>query len=369
MKNFLQNFYLWLLVGNLPFTDHHAYRKICLVNALLLITSITLLSFSFLNVFIFDNSVIGFIDLIAGCLALYAFIDLRISQNIEKSINIGTVTLFIFFLSLAYTHQNKDFILIWTIFFPIYVMTLKGHKKGLFITLFFYTLLFIIAYLGIGTWQDGVWSFQSFIRFTIASMVLTYILYVKESALNHLIEKEKSALHELKRLSITDSLTGLFNRRYINSKLEEEIVQARLHKAPLSLAILDIDNFKQINDQFGHNHGDYVLQEVSDLLRSQLPKEEYLARWGGEEFLIIFPNLTASVAAKLCDDLRQKIIHHECDTPIDITVSFGVAEYQPGCEHNTFIARADSALYLAKDAGRNRVIQHQNSSQERLFAD
>ncbi len=362
MQTILQKTYLWLFVGNIAFKDHNEYRKLCVVNMLLLITSITLLSFSLLNALSFNNTLVASIDFLAGFLALYAYIDLKFSQNIDKSINIGVVTLFIFFLGLSYIHQNKDFILIWTIFFPIFVMTLKGHKQGVLITLVFYSILFFITYQGIGIWQDGAWSFESFIRFTVASLVLTYILYVKESALNLLIQKEHSALNELKRLSITDSLTGLFNRRYINKKLEFEISQAKQNKTPLSLAILDIDNFKKINDQYGHNHGDYVLQEVSDLLRLHLPQEEFLARWGGEEFLIIFPNQSIEAAMQLCDDIREKIIHHECDTPIDITVSFGVAEYQLGCEHNSFIARADSALYQSKKSGRNQVSQYTEGS-------
>lgn len=358
MQTILQKSYLCLFVGNIDFKDHNAYRKLCLVNILLLITSITLFSFALLNALSFNNTLVATIDFLAGSLALYAYIDLRFSQNIDKSINIGVATLFIFFLGLSYTQQNKDFILIWTIFFPIFVMTLKGPKEGALITLAFYSILFFIAYQGIGIWQDGAWNFQSFVRFTVASLILTYILYVKESALNLLIQKERSALNELKRLSITDSLTGLFNRRYINKKLEFEIGQAKQHKTPLSLAILDIDNFKKINDQYGHNHGDYVLQEVSDLLRLHLPQEEFLARWGGEEFLIIFPNQSLESAVQLCNEIRERIIHHGCDTPIDITVSFGVAEYQPGYEHNSFIARADSALYQAKKSGRNQVFQY-----------
>ena len=368
MQTILQKAYLWLLVGNISFKDHNAYRKLCLVNILLLITGITLLSFALLNALSFKNTLVASIDFLAGSLALYAYIDLRFSQNIDKSINIGVTTLFIFFLGLSYTQQNKDFILIWTIFFPIFVMTLKGHKEGVLITLVFYSILFFIAYQGIGIWQDGAWSFQSVIRFTVASLILTYIIYVKESALNQLIHKERSALNELKRLSITDSLTGLFNRRYINKKLEFEISQAIQHKTPLSLAILDIDNFKKINDQYGHNHGDYVLQEVSDLLRLHLP-EEFLARWGGEEFLIIFPNQSLESAVQLCNEIREKIIHHRCEPPIDITVSFGVAEYQLGYEHNSFIARADSALYQAKKSGRNQVFQYTNvtHAQTQLF--
>ncbi|WP_019556160.1 GGDEF domain-containing protein [Thiomicrorhabdus arctica] len=369
MQTILQKTYLWLFVGNIAFEDHNAYRKLLLVNVLLLITSVTLLSFALLSALSFDNALIASIDFLAGFLALYAYLDLRFSQNIDKSINIGVATLFIFFLGLAYTQHNNDFILIWTIFFPIFVMTLKGHKEGIIITLVFYSILFFVVYQGIGSWQNGAWNFQSFIRFAIASLILTYIIYVKESALNQLIQKEHSALNELKRLSITDSLTGLFNRRYINKKLELEINLAIQNTTPLSLAILDIDNFKEINDQYGHNHGDYVLQEVSDLLRLHLPQEELLARWGGEEFLIIFPNQSIETAMQLCNEIREKIIHHRCDTPINITASFGVAEYKIGNEHNAFIARADNALYQAKKSGRNQVCRYDEvpHNQTRLF--
>lgn len=356
MQTFLQKLHHVLFVGNTPYKDHHEYRRLWLVNALLLITSIVLLIFAVLNAVSFDEKLVAAIDFVAALITLYAYIDLRISKNIDKSIYLASIALFVFFLSLAYIHQNKDFVLIWTIFFPIFVMTLLGHKKGLAITSLFYAVLFIMAYQGIGIWQDGLWNLKSFSRLVIASMVLTYILYVKEAALAVAIEKQKKALDELHLLSITDSLTGLYNRRHMNQQLEQKIQTQQQTNTPLCLAMLDIDNFKQINDQHGHNFGDTVIKEVATSLKEQLTNQHIIARWGGEEFLILF-ECDITEAIEICEKLRQKVFNQTIERPLNISVSVGVAQYRTGSEQNTVIARADDALYQAKKSGKNCVIQ------------
>lgn len=357
MPGLLQKIHFWLFANQALESEHHLRLKHYLVNALLLVTSLIILAFSALHTFYFDNPFLAKVDLVAGLVTLFAYIDFRINRHITRSSYIGSAILFIFFLSLANSLQNNDFTLIWTIFFPIFVMTLLGHKRGLILSLIFYIALFIIAYQGIGTWQEGDWSFKSFIRLVVASLVLTYILYVREAALYLAMQKAQEALKDLHTLSITDPLTGLYNRRYINEQLNQKIQDSQQNKSPLSIAMIDIDNFKQINDHHGHNFGDLVLKEMAELIKTQLSNQQTLGRWGGEEFIIIFDQYSSKQAAELCEELRQRAFNITVQHPLNISLSFGIAQYRKGSEYNTFIARADDALYQAKNSGKNCIIQ------------
>lgn len=160
-------------------------------------------------------------------------------------------------------------------------------------------------------------------------------------------------------LSIKDELTGLYNRRYFFDVLEKEVAQAQRYPKSLSLAVIDIDFFKKINDTYGHQAGDRVLKVFSKTLSANLRKADVVARAGGEEFAIFMPFADGKGAADLCEKLRNKV---EKMKPafgtyiISVTCSIGVAEYQKGDGVDQLMAKADMALYEAKRSGRNRVV-------------
>ncbi|WP_231489495.1 GGDEF domain-containing protein [Billgrantia saliphila] len=161
----------------------------------------------------------------------------------------------------------------------------------------------------------------------------------------------------LRRLSDTDDLTGLANRRKLLTRLNEEIAKSHRHGTPLSLLLLDLDYFKRINDTWGHLQGDQVLSELARLCRERMRQEDIIGRLGGEEFAVVMP-LTPLVASHpLADRLRQAIAEHDFGiTAGQITVSIGLAEYRLGEPRDALIARADRSLYAAKHQGRNRVV-------------
>lgn len=154
-----------------------------------------------------------------------------------------------------------------------------------------------------------------------------------------------------------DGLTGIFNRRYFETKILEKMAEADRYAGKMSLLMLDIDRFKNINDEFGHLLGDEVLKQVSTLLAHNLRRVDLLCRYGGEEFAIIAPATTEANATILAGKLRTLIEHHEFPgIPRFITASFGVAEFpMHGTTRDSLVRAADSALYLAKQSGRNRV--------------
>lgn len=165
----------------------------------------------------------------------------------------------------------------------------------------------------------------------------------------------------LTEMAMHDSLTGLFNHRLLIELLERELATGRRKAQPVSFCMADIDHFKTLNDQFGHQAGDQVLQEISRLLTSGLRKSDPVGRYGGEEFGIVLGGCSPDKAQLLCERIRQNIETHPFTVlgrPIKVTVSLGLAHADPGEEvsETDLIRRADEALYRAKEAGRNRLV-------------
>ncbi|WP_226443891.1 diguanylate cyclase [Quatrionicoccus australiensis] len=160
---------------------------------------------------------------------------------------------------------------------------------------------------------------------------------------------------ELVRLSVTDRLTGLFNRSKLDETFDIEIQRALRFGHTFSVIMLDIDYFKLVNDQFGHQVGDQVLVEVARLLAARRRETDILGRWGGEEFMLICPHTDADGAAILAETLRQAFVAGSFVQGLQLTASFGVSAFQSGDKATDIVARADAALYRAKHLGRNRV--------------
>jgi len=162
----------------------------------------------------------------------------------------------------------------------------------------------------------------------------------------------------MKQLAYVDGLTGIFNRRYFEMRIAEELERASRFMGRMSVIMVDIDHFKRLNDEFGHLLGDEVLRGVSNILKHQLRKVDMVCRYGGEEFAIVVPETTGSNALVVAEKLRRQIeIHPFPGVPRPVTISCGVADYPiQGSTRDELVAAADSALYQAKQAGRNRVM-------------
>jgi diguanylate cyclase (GGDEF)-like protein len=163
----------------------------------------------------------------------------------------------------------------------------------------------------------------------------------------------------LKILASVDGMTGLFNRRHFLSLAEIEWNRYQRRRRPMSLVLFDIDRFKSINDRFGHQAGDYVITEIAAICQQHKRKSDLIARFGGEEFLILLPETNLAAAQRVAERMRRKVEARAfsfSSNAINATISVGVAEANPSL--NTIfdlIKVADRALYVAKEAGRNRV--------------
>lgn len=169
-----------------------------------------------------------------------------------------------------------------------------------------------------------------------------------------------SAEKRLRELATTDPLTRLLNRRSWLEVADYEVVQRQRHQTPLALVLADIDHFKAINDRHGHLVGDRVLQAVSDLLRTAVRQQDSVARWGGEEFMILMPQATLETARVAAERLRDKVstlsVALDGGPPLSVSMTFGVTVHQAGETIECPVRRADKALYEGKASGRNKVV-------------
>ena len=180
---------------------------------------------------------------------------------------------------------------------------------------------------------------------------------------------ENSLNHErLKLVGLTDPLTGVYNRRYFETRNHEEVANARRRQCPLACMFLDIDKFKSINDTLGHPAGDEVLRNVAKLIKSQLRSNDVFARYGGEEFVVLLPNTALRQACEIAERIRSTVAAQPqlISENLAVTISIGVAMVPEELEEDDrtvahkLLCSADGALYQAKESGRNRVVSEEN---------
>jgi diguanylate cyclase (GGDEF)-like protein len=180
---------------------------------------------------------------------------------------------------------------------------------------------------------------------------------------NEKIERQKvelsKAYDKMETLARTDPLTGLSNRRDFIEKLQFEITRFERTQIPFSIILCDIDDFKLVNDQYGHDSGDYVLAGIADIIKSTVRKQDIVGRWGGEEFILLLPDARLGGGKRAAEDIRKNIeskSFHINNYTFSITMTFGVSQYDRAMDMESCIKKADEALYSGKGIGKNRVI-------------
>jgi diguanylate cyclase (GGDEF)-like protein len=220
------------------------------------------------------------------------------------------------------------------------------------IALLFVIIRYIIKY-------DLKVEFIALMAFFITIMADTFMLWkfinIKLIKAETTIEKLNKENVGLREESTLDNLTGAFNRRKLEEILAVELERCNRYGTSLSMVIMDIDDFKKINDKYGHSRGDIVLKNISKVVSSKLRKTDFFVRWGGEEFVIIAPETKIQGALKLGEKLRKLISENIYVELERVTVSIGVAEYEKGTDYERLFDKADKALYIAKNSGKNNV--------------
>lgn len=225
-------------------------------------------------------------------------------------------------------------------------------------------VLFILGYLGYATvfWESHVTLAALIVPFVFFSGA-GFVLLATTLALQTAMDVMRISL--LEQDAATDALTGAYNRRYLDRRLSEEFASARRYGKPLSILMLDIDHFKQVNDRYGHQAGDQVLVALAKTVAGELRETDILTRYGGEEFLVMAPHTPLLGAVNLAERVRKRIESHDFILPnppggipgIRVTVSVGVASVGDSpMDREMLVHAADENLLRAKQEGRNRVI-------------
>jgi len=347
------------------------YRRLILLNILLYVTIAMAGVFSLVNIFIAGDVIVAGMDVLVCSFLIYAVRDIHKHKRLARAINIFITILFLFLLAFSFVNQNESYGLIWTIFFPLVTILLMNRNKALSIVALFYLLLFFFAFDGIGSWQHGNWDLVSFLRFSGASITLTYVVYfmeysheLSEDQLEITRIKEEEGMRTLREQSIKDSLTKLYNRRHLSDVFEKEFKTAKRHNYYFGFFIIDIDYFKQYNDTYGHHAGDEALCALADVLKTHMRRsEDFIFRLGGEEFCgICVSEDESKIKAQLkvlLHAIESLHIEHKGSDVADIlTVSIGVKIINNFSEYSfdRLYKEADEALYKAKDEGRNRIV-------------
>jgi len=238
----------------------------------------------------------------------------------------------------------------WFSTFPLLAFFLKGKKEGL-VWIF---LLILVEFIVLLLYHRGFLSIpyssetirQAFFSFVIVCILAFSYEYIRELQAN-----------QLKKVAAIDKLTKAYNRSKIAEVLEHEIEMARRYKIDLSLIMFDLDHFKEINDSYGHQVGDSVLEKVADIIRATIRKTDYFGRWGGEEFVMLLPQTNLEGAKILAKRTAGSIENCKFDGVGKVTASFGLTEFRPGDDIDKLIKRVDDALYKAKNSGRNLIVE------------
>jgi len=344
----MSNFFYRIFVSNRMSANSYASRQYTLVMAFAALGAATFGFFFFYNAFVLQYYSIAFIDAIGVSVSIASMLFLNRTYRIELSTFIVTGYFFIFFIVFTYLNKNESFGLIWNIFFCIVAINLNGHKKGLMYTLALYGAIFLMAHQGIGVWQQGLWDKVAFFRYAFSLLLLTFVVYIMELALYQSYSK-------LQKLADEDELTQTYNRHKLREVLQTEIERTHRHKMSLCVGLFDIDNFKHINDTYGHNVGDAVLKHLAKVVKSSIRVNDTFGRWGGEEFLVILPHATQEEARVVCEKIRLLISQSAFEHVQTVTCSFGLCAYTPDMSFDMLINRCDKAMYQAKNQGKNCV--------------
>ncbi len=251
-------------------------------------------------------------------------------------------------------------------FLPIILFLFINHKQNV-LTIIIEAIIIFAGYLWLSIYTHDA-QFAARAPISVLNGLLYMNIAVNFSAfaiLGYFFRIASiSAEEQMELLATTDTLTGLFNRRKMRESIDNEVIRYQRDKKPFLIVITDIDHFKQFNDNYGHDCGDYVLQQVSLLMKDSLRKQDVVARWGGEEFLIMLPETEMEGGIQAIEKLRETLantLYEYKGNQFSVTMTFGVTIYDGSCDVDTCIKHADEVLYAGKRGGRNRVVSTSNS--------
>lgn len=333
-------------------------RKQILISSLFSLVSIILLSFFGLDALRNGKGLLATIVLSFAAINAANYFFLYKTGNYRRSSLVILVLMMFLCFYLLCTGGANNTGPLWFFVLPTLIFYILGLRWGMITLSTVLTLVVCILYIPDNPLLQTTYLSAFMYRFSGALFSVSVIAFAYEYTREDGRRELLNLSHKLDLLSRKDELTGLSNRRDIVEKLRNEVNRFERSGHSFSVLVADIDHFKMVNDTHGHDCGDYVLQQVALTLSKNTQKRDTVARWGGEEFLVFLPETSVHQAEKTAKRLQQAI--QDMSVPynnrsVAITISIGIAEYQPGETLNELIKVADSLLYQAKHEGRNRV--------------
>jgi diguanylate cyclase (GGDEF)-like protein len=339
-------------------SDVQSFHSAVFIGYFLVIAICALGFFTFFNIFINHHLPLAAIDFTFAVFSGYILWHLKRHQDIGKASAMFIGMLFTILALFFLVSKPESAAYVWVYCFTIAAFLIYGKNKGLLLVLVFFAIVFGYYYFTIG---DKITSL-GFTNLVASTVVIILFLHYYESSRSEILAKLQSTLGELKdshaaleSKSVTDPLTKVYNRAKAFELLAAAQNNHERYNTPFSIIFLDIDGFKAINDQFGHDAGDDILVKYARLLSENARKTDAVFRWGGEEFMILCPNTDHSKAIRLAENLRTLFAHETLANQPLPSASYGVAEHHADETIASLIKRADMAMYDAKRAGGDQV--------------
>ncbi|WP_039653467.1 GGDEF domain-containing protein [Clostridium tyrobutyricum] len=296
--------------------------------------------------------------LISSIIIYFAVKKINKYSNLVYLITAYEMGFFISFVMLVFQYGPNGLIPIFSILaitLAVYITPNRIINKQ--ISSVFFNLFFFILY------TNYIENVETSVLLKIIQYNIIFIIFgnIQAYLTNFYRRKQFIDRIELLRLSETDPLTGIYNRGKFDRELNWWINYCNRYGNPLSLAIFDIDDFKKINDNYGYLIGDSVLKNTTSIIKNNLSNTDIFARWGGDEFVILFPNTDIHKALEITERMRICILKNKCDGVEDVTYSFGLVSLQKNEDIQSLLERADKFLYKAKKQGKDTVVVSDDS--------
>ncbi|WP_421847509.1 GGDEF domain-containing protein [Marinomonas sp.] len=240
---------------------------------------------------------------------------------------------------------NEELALVFAFLTPVMGVFLLGYRYGSILSLVYFAGVFYFCFTQMDTWKPEAFLPISLIHFSFIYLLLLIVSFFYDTSRRKAYQMMEEANSQLQELATTDVLTKLRNRRYI----EDQLLNATSNHY---IAMLDVDDFKKVNDQFGHDQGDKVLIELANVLKSNVDSQDIVGRWGGEEFIIIFAEQSLTRLEKTLQQLNHNVANTNFSIERQITISIGLASHNVD-SHRDSLRAVDQALYNAKADGKN----------------
>ncbi len=299
---------------------------------------------------------------LASALILSSHLVNRFSQS-SRAYYFGSlllqIVLMILCLYLVYGGGKNNTGPLWIFLVPPVVMFFSGIKNGIIAITIFVVIYCSIVFIPRSFLMPVEYSYEFKTRLLYSFLTLTFLAGFYEYSRQASYQKFIELTNKLELQATLDPLTKLLNRRGMLERIDYEVDRSLRNKNSLSFILADVDHFKQINDQYGHDMGDTALSTMSELFLDTIRKQDSVSRWGGEEFLFLLPDTNIDQAKTLAEKIRsivEKVKFEHQGKHLNITLSFGVAEVEDLQHARNIIRKADARLYAAKDQGRNCVV-------------